>query len=280
MNKMKDIIEGIVDQTISGKKSRIPARLDFLQSATGLLLAIFIKFHIIFVSSILISKDFMLKVDMVLSGSPFIKGGHPAVISLLANFIFIVIVVHALMALRKFPSSYRQYRNFNSHMTMFPHGDTKLWNIQIITGFALFFLASIHIYQMISNPADVGPYASSDRIFSDWAWPMYLLLLIAVELHATIGLYRLTVKWGWFEGKDYRKRRILFQKIRNFIIIFYLILGLASLAAYMKIGYEHKEHYGERYQHAKVESRNMNKSVQCSVFSVQQEKKKMRNQLT
>ena len=35
------IVESLLGQTTQKKKSRIPARLDFLQSATGLFLAIF-----------------------------------------------------------------------------------------------------------------------------------------------------------------------------------------------------------------------------------------------
>ena len=33
----------------------------------------------------------------------------------------------------------------------------------------------------------------------------------------------------------------------NIIIVFYLVLGTLSLAAYMKIGYEHQNNYGEKY---------------------------------
>jgi len=241
------IIEGTIDKKVDGKKSKIPARLDFFQSLSGIILAIFIKFHLIFVSSILISKDFMYQVDKVLSGSLFVKGGDPSFVVAISVFIFIVLVVHAILAVRKFPNSFRQYRNFRSHTMMFPHDDTKFWGIQIITGFLLFFFASMHLYQMMSEPANIGPFLSSDRIWTDNAWIMYIILLIAVELHATIGLYRLAVKWGWFSGKNYKQTKAKLKLARNVIIIFYLLLGSLSLGAYMKIGYEHQDNYGERY---------------------------------
>ena len=38
---------------------KIPARLDFTQSLTGLILALFIMGHLIFEASILVSKEFM-----------------------------------------------------------------------------------------------------------------------------------------------------------------------------------------------------------------------------
>lgn len=241
------ILEGLIDRQVDGKKSKIPAKLDLYQSLSGLILAVFIKFHLIFVSSILISEDFMHHVDKILSGSLIVEGGDPAFIVGSAFFIFIVLVAHALFAIRKFPNSYRQFRNFSSHNFMYPHSDSRLWGVQIITGFVLFFFASMHLYQMMSEPSNIGPFLSSDRIWSDNAWVMYIILLIAVELHATIGLYRLAVKWGWFNGKSYKATREKLKKARNFIIIFYIALGVLSLSAYMKIGYEHQDNYGQRY---------------------------------
>ncbi len=252
LKRIDQIIEGLTDRRVDGKKSRVPARLDYIQSATGLVLAIFIKFHLVFVSSILISKDFMHSVDKFLAGGLIVEGGHPIFVVISAVVLFIILIVHALMAIRKFPNSYRQYRNFRSHTDMFPHGDTQLWGIQIITGFILFFFASMHLYQMMSEPSNIGPYLSSDRIWSDNAWGMYLILLTAVELHATIGLYRLIVKWGWFNGKTYKITRDRLKKLRNGVIIFYLTLGILSLGAYMKIGYEHQDNYGEKYISSKA----------------------------
>ncbi len=246
-NETNHILEGLIDRKVDGTKSRIPARLDFYQSFTGLVLAIFIKFHLLFVSSILISKDFMYSVDKILSGSLFVKDGNPAFIFGFAFIAFVIIFFHAILAVRKFPNSYRQFRNFNSHTRMYPHDDTKLWAVQIVTGFVLFFMASIHLYQMMSEPSNIGPFLSSHRIWTDNAWAMYIILLVAVELHATIGLYRLAVKWGWFNGKTYKVTRERLKKVRNIIIIFYISLGLLSLGAYIKIGLEHKDNYGQKY---------------------------------
>lgn len=245
--KMDHIIEGLIDKKVDGTKNRLPAKLDFYQSLSGLILAIFINFHLIFVSSILISEDFMHKVDKILSGSLIVEGGNSAFVVGSAFILFVILVFHAFLAIRKFPNSYREHRDFISHANMFPHSDTKLWYVQIITGFILFFFASMHLYQMMSEPANIGPYLSSDRIWSNHAWVMYIILLIAVELHATIGLYRLAIKWGWFDGKTYKATRSKLKAIRNGVIIFYIVLGVLSLATYMKIGYEHQNNYGQKY---------------------------------
>jgi len=230
-----------------GKKSKIPAKLDFLQSATGLFLALFITFHILFESSILFGKGAMYKLTKMFEGEPFIEGGEPLIISALAFVIFSMFIFHAFLAMRKFPASYKEYQHYSAHRKLLKHDDTNLWFIQITTGFAMFFLGSIHLYMMMTEPDKIGPYASADRIYSDWMWPMYLLLLISVVLHSWVGVYRLIIKWGWFDGKDPRKNRKRSKMIIKALITIYLILGLVSLASYMKIGYEHQEDYGSRY---------------------------------
>ena len=46
----------------------------------------------------------------------------------------------------------------------------------------VFFLAPAHLYVMLSRPDRIGPFESADRVWSDHMWPLYLLLLFAVEL--------------------------------------------------------------------------------------------------
>ena len=58
MNNEVDVITGIgLDQKT--RKSHWPARLDFVQSASGLFLGLFMWGHMAFVSTILISNDAM-----------------------------------------------------------------------------------------------------------------------------------------------------------------------------------------------------------------------------
>ena len=163
-----------------------------------------------------------------------------------------LIVVHAALALRKFPASYSQFATFRSHMRVLKHGDTTLWMWQVVTGFALFFLAFVHLYLLLVNPDRIGPYESADRVWSDQLWPLYLLLLFTVEVHGTVGLYRLCVKWGWPAGKNAAATRRNLKVAKWTITVFFLALGLATLAAYIKIGIEHQPRYGERYVPASI----------------------------
>jgi len=235
-----NVIELLTKKDADKKKSRIPARLDFLQSATGLILALFISFHLIFESSILLGKDAMYHLTKAFELDFIIEGGEPLVISVLAFIVFIIFISHAFIAMRKFPASYREFKSYQTHRKILNHEDTNLWFIQITTGFMMFFLGSIHLYIMMTQPQHIGPFASSDRVYSDVMWPAYLMLLISVILHAGVGLYRLIIKWGWLD-------RFKSKKIIKVAIIFYLIIGLFSLISYIKIGYEHRDNYGQKY---------------------------------
>lgn len=229
------------------RKSRTPAKLDYIQSATGLVLALFMWGHMFLVSSILLGEEFMYKVSKLLEGKPIFGESYPIIVSITAFIIFAIFIAHAAVAIRKFPGSFKEYRLYRAHMKRMKHGDTNLWMYQVMTGFVMFFLGSVHLFVIMSHPADIGPYASSDRIVSEYMGAIYILLLLAVEFHASIGLYRLAIKWGWFEGKDAKKSRKKLKTYKWFITIFFMTLGLLSLAAYVKIGIAHADSYGEHY---------------------------------
>jgi fumarate reductase subunit C len=235
---------GLADRA---RKSRWPARLDFAQSASGFLLALFMWGHMFFVSSILISKDAMWTITKFFEGYFILGTSHPGIVSVVVAVVIALFVGHAFLALRKFPVNYGQYHTYRGHMRVMRHEDTTLWFWQVFTGFALFFLASVHLYTMLTHPDRIGPFESADRVWSDHFWPLYLLLLLAVELHGGIGLYRIAVKWGWVGDVDPNGMRRRLKVLKWAITVFFLALGLATLAAYIKIGIEHQDRYGEHY---------------------------------
>jgi len=235
-----------------GRASRWPARLDLMQSASGLALVLFMWAHMFFVSSILLGKDAMWTVTKFFEGYFFLGRSYPGVVSVAVAGVLALVVVHAVLAVRKLPGGYRQYRAFRSHMRTMRHEDTTLWFWQALTGFALFFLASMHLYVMMTHPDRIGPYESADRVWSEHYWPLYIVLLFAVELHGGVGLYRLAVKWGWLASADPNATRRRLKALKWAITVFFLALGLATLAAYVKIGVEHADRAGERYVPASV----------------------------
>lgn len=241
---MKSLLEDRV------RKSRMPARLDLIQSLSGLALALFMWVHLILVSSILLGKDAMLFVTRMMEASflrPDVPGGYPILVTGAAVGVFLLFIVHAGLAMRKFPANWKQNRTMRQHLKMMRHSDTTQWYTQAATGFLMFFLGSAHIVIMASHPDQIGPYLSADRFVYYGLWPMYLVLLFCVEFHGAIGMYRLAVKWGVFDGANPRATRKRLKVVKQAITVFFLTLGILSFAAYVKIGLEHRDNVGERY---------------------------------
>ncbi len=205
--------------------SRWPARLDLLQSLSGLLLALFLIAHMGFVASVLVSPRLFESVARFFEGAWLFGKPYPQLVSLVAAAISALLIAHAWLAMRKFPAGYRQYQAFSRHQGRLRHGDTGLWWLQLWTGFLLFFLASIHLYDMLSQPATIGIVGSAQRVGPGGRWPLYLLLLLSVELHASAGLYRLAVKWLTVD-KTTRQR---LRHLRHAFSAFFILLGLLTL---------------------------------------------------
>lgn len=226
------VIQGYLGITSERKKSRLPAKLDVIQSATGLFLGLFMIAHMVFVSSILLGESVMYKVSKFFEGSFLFDTPQPIIVSLVAVVVIVAFVVHAFLALRKFPINFKQFSVFKAHKMVMKHGDTSLWWIQAGTGFALFFLASVHLFVMLTQPDTIGPQASAYRFVHQHFWILYIALLFAVEFHMSIGMYRLCVKWGWFQNLSLESLR----KIKVAMSAFFIILGLLTFSAYVKIG--------------------------------------------
>ncbi len=227
---------------------KTPARLDFIQSVTGLILAVFIMGHIMFEASILISHEMMYRVTIMFEGYYFFGETYPGIISFLASAISAIFILHAFVAIRKFPSSYRDYKIIKNHTLQMKHEDSSLWIIQVITGFMMFFIGSVHLYIMITQPANIGPYASASRIVDELMGPLYFMLLISVVSHAFIGLYRLAMKWGFMEGKNTKVSRARFKLLMKAMIALYIVVGLGALGKYTYIGVNHDFSDGVKYK--------------------------------
>ena len=224
------------------KKSRIPAWLDLTQSGTGLVLGLFMWVHMLLISSILLGTgSFKFVANMMeLSFLSPTGEGYPLAVILAVLGIFSLFILHAGLGMRKFPSSYKQYKAVRSQMKLLNHEDTNLWFYQVLTGFIMFFAGSVHLYIMLTHP-EIDPYISAKRVVVSSMWPLYLILLVAVEYHGAIGLYRLCTKWGWLAGKDAKKSRANLKKLKKTLTAFFLVLGILSLIVFILIGVKHKD---------------------------------------
>ncbi|GLS83437.1 fumarate reductase cytochrome b subunit [Paraferrimonas haliotis] len=207
------------------------ARIDLLQSVTGALMALFLIVHIHFESSILLGKDAFFAVVQILEGGLFTDDGlgRMWVTRVFSGFMLLLFIAHAAAALRRFPTRYRHWKALRQQMSVVKHGDTQLWFWQMLTGFLLFFLVSVHLFTMLLNP-EIGPHYSAARVVHEHAWLLYLLLLPAVVFHAMIGLYRVALKWGVVANRSRAK------KVALFMCAYLMLMGLASLLGYVAIG--------------------------------------------
>jgi len=229
-------IEGFLGITTERRKSRCPARLDLIQSATGLFLGLFMWLHMIFVSSILLGQDAFDAVCYFME-LRFINDSDVMsyCTEVVAVGVLIIFFVHACLGMRKFPINFRQWQIYRAHAKRMHHKDTTMWLIQAVTGFIMFFLASAHLIIIATSP-ELSSDVSASRVSTHFMWAFYLVLLFSVELHGGIGLYRVCLKWGIFEGDNPKESRRKLTKAKTIISVVFTVLGLLNLAAFIKIG--------------------------------------------
>src|SRR6476660_5851532 len=98
MNNEVDVIAGIgLDQKT--RKSHWPAKLDFVQSASGLFLGLFMWGHMAVVSTILISNDAMWWVTKMFEGQFFFGRSYPGIVAAVVALVTVMFVLHGLLAM-------------------------------------------------------------------------------------------------------------------------------------------------------------------------------------
>src|SRR5690349_22761614 len=91
MASHSDVIAGVGLRNTQ-RKSRWPARMDLAQSLSGLLLGLFMWGHMFFVSSILVSAEFMWKVTKMFEGYFVLGKSYPGIVSCVVGVVAILFV--------------------------------------------------------------------------------------------------------------------------------------------------------------------------------------------
>ena len=221
---------------------------ELLSGISGLFLALFMWGHMILVGSILTGSrgfDWMATIleDYYIA--------QPTVF-----FIFVLFLVHALFASRKIPAQLRERRRLltlskdlnksgrdhvdtsSEHSPFRPHVESMLWIWQVRSGMAILVLGSFHILLLA---LDVFTPLFGERVGIEAAttlarvgaglWLPYAILLLCVEFHASVGLYRLAIKWG--------AGVLLSRKALHVIerLLFWSILGLGTVTLLVLAGW-------------------------------------------
>src|SRR5258706_363488 len=114
MNKTVDVSAGVA-LVQKARTSHWPARLDVMQSASGLFLGLFMWGHMAFVSTILISEDVMWSVTRMFEGRFVFGQSYPGIVAAIIALVAVMIVLHGFLARRKFPANFHEYRNFHGN---------------------------------------------------------------------------------------------------------------------------------------------------------------------
>ena len=213
---------------------------ELISGVSGLILALFMWGHMLLVGSILAGNRGF---DWLAGGLEEIYVAQPTVLA-----ISLLFLVHAVMASRKIPAQLRERRrmkelavglktpgaNASALVSRFkPHLESMLWIWQVRTGMVVLVLGSFHL---VLVALDVFTPLFGERVGIEAAstvarvggglWLLYGVLLVCVEFHASVGLYRLAVKWG----AGSRLSRQTLWRLERVIFFVFLGLGLLTLA--------------------------------------------------
>jgi len=215
---------------------------ELASGATGLALALFMWGHMIFVGSILTgARGF----DWLAGALEVYYIAQPTVV-----IIFTLFLVHAVLASRKIPAQLAERRRMISlgkglaqagrdrpaaagdMSPLQPHVESLLWIWQVRTGMVVLVLGSFHVIllgldvltPLFGDRAGIEALSSVARVRAG-LWLPYAILLVCVEFHASVGLYRLAIKWG---AGLFLSRRAM-HNIERVLLWFFLGLGVVVL---------------------------------------------------
>ncbi len=202
---------------------------ELISGTSGAVLAVFMWGHMLLVGSILLGQrgfDWMaLQLENYYIAQPTVLA------------IFTLFIVHAVFASRKIPAKLRERQQVIAlskglHRSWQPHIDSLLWIWQVRTGMVILVLGSFHIIllgldvftPLYGEHAGIESETTLARVAAG-LWLPYAVLLLCVEFHASVGLYRLAIKWG--AGQTLSRRTL--SHIERFLFWIILVFGTVTL---------------------------------------------------
>ena len=170
--------------------------------------------------------------------------------------IFSLFLIHAVFAARKVPAQLRERKRIielskglrnsgrekvatrTEYSPFRPHVESMLWIWQVRTGMIMLVLGSFHLIllgldvftPLFGNHAGIESSTTLARVGAG-LWLPYAILLICVEFHASVGLYRLAIKWGADRWLSRTAMHVIEQ------IIFWVILVVGGVTLFVLAGW-------------------------------------------
>lgn len=191
-------------------------RLDFLQAASGALLALFVCVHLLLEGSVVLSPSLTNGIAWFMEAT--------FVAQLSAPIIVLLVLFHFYVAARKMPFRAGELGIFVRHSRTLNEPDTALWLVQVFTAIVILAGVFFHVYTvMVDLPISVT--RSAARLHGGWL-AFYIVFLPCVILHTGIGVYRIAVKYGICTSVT----RQVWRKRIWIVMACYLVLGCLALA--------------------------------------------------
>ncbi len=206
--------------------------VDLAQSISGVILIGFLWMHMLFVATIVVSPELFDTLSEGLDKYYLAQIGIPATI--------LVIIIHIFLAGRRAPLRLRDLRITYRMASLMKHYDTWVWVGQVITALGVGIMASMHLWTIMTHwplraatsAARVASNGPADITWGGFTFPyfivFYVIFLIFGEYHGGFGLYRILVKWGWFE------RHTMGWVLKGITVII-VFLGFFALYTFTKI---------------------------------------------
>ena len=239
---MHPLAKSIKSAETRARESSKQLYYELASGASGLVLALFMWGHMVLVGSILTGERGFNWMATMLEDYYI---AQPTVL-----VIFLLFLAHAVLASRKIPAQLAERRcmlrlgkdlahagrdnpsTANVLSMQQPHVESLLWIWQVRTGMVILVLGSFHLILLgidVMTPlfgvgSGIEAVTSIARVRAG-LWLPYSILLVCVEFHAGIGLYRLAIKWTVGALLTRKTLRVL----EHMLLWFFLGLGLVVL---------------------------------------------------
>jgi fumarate reductase subunit C len=192
------------------------AILDWLQMLTGAGLILFMWSHMILVSSVILGIGAMNALAGFFEATYMAQVGGP--------LIGCAFLLHFYLAARKIPFRSEGQKTILAHAKMLHHKDTWLWIVQAVTAMIILIMGSIHMWVILTD-LPITAAKSAARIQGGWWLVFYLILLPMVEMHVSVGFYRIGVKWGFIKTANRTKSK----RLELGVFSIFMVIGIVTL---------------------------------------------------
>jgi fumarate reductase subunit C len=186
---------------------------------TGAVLVFFMWCHMLLVSSVILTPKLMDAIAWFFEATYMVQAGGP--------IIFICFIAHFILAARKIPFTADDQERAWSHARMLRHRDTWLWIVQVATAMIILVMGAIHMW-VVLNDLPITAGRSAARVASGGWLPFYFILLPMIELHVSVGAYRIGVKWGLITRQNRQKAK----RIEVCMFVAFMLIGVVTLLVF------------------------------------------------